>query len=245
MTVLSSAALALLQSQHGVASAQQLKDCGVSRHQIDSLVQSANLVPVLKGVYRHPVATFDELSRCVAFCVAHPSGVISGPTAGRLWGFRKLPNDRRIHAIVPPRAQPVSVKWIIPYRTAAIHDDDRIRRPDGIVVTSRQRTALDLARSIDSNLGLLSVIEQAAVDGGLDQKALRAVAVDWRSGQRPWPSDTSASSLDASAAVAPTRIPRCFSAIDSSTRVSAAWFGSTTSIYRDTGRRDSTSPCLT
>jgi very-short-patch-repair endonuclease len=71
------------------------------------------------------------------------------------------------------------------YRTAAIHPHDIIERSDGIRVTTRQRTAFDLARVLPSH-DLLSVIEQAMRDGRLDDGHLRDVAIDWLSPQRPW-----------------------------------------------------------
>jgi len=57
--------------------------------------------------------------------------------------------------------------WVVPYRTAAFHPEDVVRRPDGIAVTSRGRTALDLARFV-SVTDLLSIIEQVLRDGKLD-----------------------------------------------------------------------------
>jgi hypothetical protein len=74
---------------------------------------------------------------------------------------------------------------VLPYRTAAFHPEDVEVRPDGISVTSRQRTALDLARTLES-VDLLSVIEQAMRDGRLDIDDMRRVAVDWLSPRRPW-----------------------------------------------------------
>ncbi len=118
-------------------------------------------------------------------CAAHPELAISGPTAGRLWGLRRLPRDHRIHVLAPPASHPVTARWVMPYRTAAVHARDVVRRPDGIAITSRARTALDLARFV-SPTDLLSIIEQVIRDGQLDDDELRTVAVDWMSTQRPW-----------------------------------------------------------
>jgi very-short-patch-repair endonuclease len=74
---------------------------------------------------------------------------------------------------------------VIPYRTAAFHPGDVLRRPDGIAVTSRARTALDLARWVVGT-DLLSIIEQVMRDGQLTDSDLREVAIDWLSPQRPW-----------------------------------------------------------
>ena len=140
---------------------------------------------MLRGAYRTASVELDDIGRCCAVCLARPNAVVAGPTAGRLWGFRRLPHDRRVHVIAPPASNPAVARWVVPYRTAAIHPDDVIERPDGIRVTTRERTAFDLARHLDAD-SLLSVIEQAMHDGHLDEAAMRAVAVDWISPQRPW-----------------------------------------------------------
>jgi len=139
----------------------------------------------MHGVYRCAAVPFDELARCAAVCARHADATIAGPTAGRLWGLRRLPRDRRVHIIVGPASQRSCDRWVVQYRTAAIRDDDRITRPDGIVVTSRARTALDLGRSVGPRAHL-SIIEQVAADGALTDADLRSVAVNWMSPQRPW-----------------------------------------------------------
>lgn len=170
---------------HGVASFTQLTGLGLSRHSLHVLVAKHQLVPVLKGVYRMPAVPFDEPARCAAVCAGHPDVAIAGPTAGRIWAFRKLPNDRRIHVIATPHSHPTIARWVVPYRTAAIRPDDIVDLGDGIRVTSRARTALDLARWLHDR-PLLSVIEQAASDGHLTDDDLRAVALDFMSPRRPW-----------------------------------------------------------
>lgn len=175
----------LFASQHGVASVEQLCRTGLSIRQIELLADAGALELVLRGAYRSPSRTFDEMARCSGVCLARPRAVIAGPTAGRLWGFRGLPHDRRIHVIGPPASNPAIADWVVPYRTAAIHPDDVIQRTDGIRVTTRERTAFDLARHLGPDR-LLSVIEQAMHDGGIDEQRMRDVAVDWISRQRPW-----------------------------------------------------------
>lgn len=178
-------ALAFLEEHHGVATKSQLEEHGLTRHHIRSLIEVGNLVRVAHGVYRMPAVPLDELGRCAAICARHPDAVIAGVTAGRLWEFRRLPTDRRVHIITSPTAQRCTERWLVAYRTAAIHDDDKIVRSDGIVVTSRQRTVLDLGRTLDRP-DQLSVMEQAIVDGRLSDADMRRVAVDWISPQRPW-----------------------------------------------------------
>ncbi len=185
MAHLSAQAHALLARQHGVASTQQLLESGLSARQLQRLQHHGGLELVLRGVYRTPSSPITELSRCAAVCAAHPDVAIAGPTAGRLWGFRRLPPDHRIHVIAPRASNPAIARWVVPYRTNARHEDDTVERDDGIRVTSRARTAFDLARWLRSD-DLLSVIEQAAHDGHLRDDQFLEVAVDWLSPRRPW-----------------------------------------------------------
>ncbi len=177
--------LAYLRSHHGVASGQALRESGLSPHDVRRLVEAGNLVPVLRGVYRMPAVPYDELARCVAVCSAHPRSVISGPTAGRIWGLRRVPSDHRIHVLAPPHSHPTVEPWVVPYRTQAFHSTDVVHRADGIVVTGRQRTALDLSRHVGTT-DLLSIIEQVIRDGRLSDADLRSAAMDWISPRRPW-----------------------------------------------------------
>jgi len=185
MTHFTRAALAHFEAHHGIASISDLKSAGLSDYAVRNLVEMGSLELVLQGAYRLPAVPLDELGRCTAVCAAHPDVVISGPTAGRMWGFRRIPNDFRVHLLAPPTSQRTIASWVKPYRTNAFHSEDVVVRRDGIAVTSRQRTVLDLARMLDST-SLLSVIEQAMNDGRLSSDDMRRVAVDWLSPRRPW-----------------------------------------------------------
>jgi len=185
MTQFTRAALAHFGTHHGIASISDLENAGLSRYAIRSLVRAGSLELVLQGAYRLPAVPLDEIGRCAAVCAAHADVIVSGPTAGRIWGFRQLPRDHRIHLLVPPTSQRTIAGWVQPYRTSAFHPEDVVVRSDGISVTSRQRTVLDLARTLDP-MSLLSVAEQAMSDGHLGSDDMRRVAIDWLSPRRPW-----------------------------------------------------------
>ena len=185
MAQLTAAAHDHLARQHGVVGVSQLLESGLGLRQIERLEHDGAIELVVRGVYRSRSVRLDELGRCAAVCLLRDDLVVSGPTAGRLWGFRRLPSDRRVHVIAPPASQPTISPWVRVYRTAAIHGHDVVHRPDGIRVTTRQRTAFDLARDLRAD-DLLSVIEQAMHDGRLDDDDLREVAADWLSPQRRW-----------------------------------------------------------
>lgn len=185
MAHLTPQAHAVFARQHGVASPDQLLAAGMSARQVQHLQQAGAIELVLRGAYRTPSAPITELGRCAAVSLARPDVAIAGPTAGRLWGFRRLPRDHRIHVIAPRASNPAIAKWVVPYRTDARHDHDVVDRNDGIRLTTRARTAFDLARWLSPG-DLLSVIEQAADDGALTDSDFLAVAADWLSPQRPW-----------------------------------------------------------
>ncbi len=175
----------LFARQHGVASSDQLLAAGMSLRQIETHSQHGSLISVVRGAYRSASVAETELARCAALCLAHRHAAIAGPTAGRLWGYRKLPLDRRIHLIAPRHSHPsTSSPWTITYHTDAIRPDDVVQRPDGIRITSQARTAMDLARWL-SDRNLRSVIEQAMADGNLTAFDLQVVGVDFVQ-RRPW-----------------------------------------------------------
>ncbi|MFN3257690.1 MAG: hypothetical protein ACE37B_18565 [Ilumatobacter sp.] len=184
MTYLPSAAHDLFARQHGVASLDQLIGTGLTAGEIEHLSLRGALRSLVKGSYGSPSVQVTEQSMAAALCLARPHVAVAGPSAGRLWGFRRLGSDRRLHVIAPPAAQPAGSSEVKVYRTAAIRPDDIIQRPDGIRLTTRQRTALDLARSRPDD-ALLSIIEQAMHDGGLTGADMRAVAAPWAR-RRPW-----------------------------------------------------------
>jgi very-short-patch-repair endonuclease len=171
--------------QHGVASVEQLVDAGLTRRRIKDLESHGTIVSVVRGAYRSASVDLDELGRSAAVCLARPDVVIAGPTAGRIWGFRRLPRDLRVHVVAPPASNPAIAPWSCTYRTAAIHDRDVVQRADGIRITTRARTAFDLSRWLGPD-DLLSVIEQAIRDGGLTEVDMYDVAADWLSSQRRW-----------------------------------------------------------
>lgn len=185
MAHLTAAAHRHLATHHGIASVDQLIACGLTFDRIRRICQDGGLELVLAGAYRTPSAPFDDLARCAAVSIAHPELAIAGPTAGRLWGFRRIPNDPRIHVLAPPRSHPTRIPWVVPYRTAAVHDHDVVQRDDGIRVTTRARTAFDLARFVGP-LELRSIIEQAISEGRHDEDEMYEVAADWLSPRRRW-----------------------------------------------------------
>ncbi len=172
-------------AHHDVVTDAVLRSLGLSIEQRKRLVTSGVLERVLDGSYRFAGTGGSELSRCVAAC-ARPGGlIIAGPTAGRLWGLRRVSGDLRVHVIAPPASNPSLETWLVPYRTAAIEPTDVIDRDDGIRVTSAARTAVDLMRHL-SAVDVRSVVDQVEHRGLATAAEMRRVAEPIATPGRAW-----------------------------------------------------------
>jgi very-short-patch-repair endonuclease len=185
MNALTREALAWAAGHHNTMSTIVLRSCGVTRAQQRKLITEGILERISDGVYRFTGASADELSLCSAAC-SHPIGlVVAGPTAGRLWGLRRLPKDDLVHVIAPPATNPISAPWLAPYRTSMLDPGDIVYRDDGIALTSPPRTAVDLCRwlSVDD---LRSVIDQIEHEHKGSAATMRRVATMLDTPGRPW-----------------------------------------------------------
>ena len=162
-----------------------LDAAGVTTPQRNRLVTAGVLERVIDGGYRFAGAEADELTRCAALCTSRPQLVVAGPTAGRIWGIRRSPRDGLVHVIAPPASQPCRQSWVRPYRTALIHEDEIVRRADGINLTSPPRTLIDLTRYL-SNDALSSAIESALHAQLCTTTTLHRLAERLDTPGRPW-----------------------------------------------------------
>jgi very-short-patch-repair endonuclease len=156
MANLSAKSLAFARTHLGLITTDRLSADGVSRHGRSALIASGMIVPIHQGVYRfgsHPV-TFEQ--QCLAACLAIDTLVISGTSAGRLMGLRRMP-DGPVHAMVLNRK--TRLNDVVIHRTNALGDDDMMIRPDGLRMLRPARLVPDLARFLD-DVDLESVIEQ-------------------------------------------------------------------------------------
>lgn len=90
----------------------------------------------------------DALFQARALSLHHPTGAISHLTAARIWGF-PLPtrSDRGgpIHLTLPPTASPTSRRGVTCHRLPFDPTGDVVQLGSGTRVTTRLRTAADLA----------------------------------------------------------------------------------------------------
>ncbi|MFP5489264.1 MAG: type IV toxin-antitoxin system AbiEi family antitoxin domain-containing protein [Acidimicrobiia bacterium] len=146
--------LAVARDQLGLVTIDDLVRCGVSKRQRRRLVESGFLIGVHRGVLRfasHPV-TFEQ--RCLAALSFAPDAVLSGPTAARVWGLRKVVTDD-VHILARRTIHVTSIN---------AHQTDLLRSADvvvhrGLRVLRPTRLLCDLAWHLD-DAALESVFEQ-------------------------------------------------------------------------------------
>jgi hypothetical protein len=168
-------ALAILRNQHGHATAAQLAAADVRRKARLRLIESDVLKPVHKSVFRIDSAPRTLESRCVALCLAHPNGFITGPTGGKLLGARRMPRAEPIHFSVRHGVHLEPNSKVILHQTTSIDPTDVRHRPDGINTASPARLAFDLAATL-SRADHASVIEQLLRDRHCSMSELASVA---------------------------------------------------------------------
>jgi hypothetical protein len=145
-------------AHHGIITADQLGDRGVSRSARRTLVDRGLLIGVAKGVYRLASTPDSPHARALVACLAHPGGFITGVTGGRLVGLRRMGKDLRVH-FSTPHGWEVASPGLVLRQSTRIDDTDWRRRDDGIVLASPPRLAFDLARDL-TDFAHASVVEQ-------------------------------------------------------------------------------------
>lgn len=158
MIDLTAAAFALLRRQHGHATVRQLADAGVGRNARSRLVDGGAMVAVYRSVLRISSAPDTFEARCVALCLAHWTGFVTGPSGGRLTGLRRMPAAEPIHFCVPHGIHLLD-EGLVLRQSRKVEAVDVLRLSSGIAVASAPRLAFDLARDL-SEVDLASVVEQ-------------------------------------------------------------------------------------
>ena len=146
--------LAAVREQLGLLTVEDLHRFGVSRRYRRHLVESGLLIGVHRGVFRfgsHPV-TFEQ--RCLAALLFAPDAVLSGPTAARIWGLRRVMTDD-VHVLA---RRTIHVSTINAHQTDLLRDADVVVHRD-LRVLGPARLLCDLAWHLD-DAGLESVFEQ-------------------------------------------------------------------------------------
>ena len=160
-----------MRRQHGIVTSDQLRAGGVSDWTRRRLVRDELFIPVHSGVYRSSATEATFRSSCLAAVLAGVGGAVSGPSAGVLYGLRKV-HTSEVHLMVGRRG--VRLEGVVVHVSTAFADGDT-QELDGITVLRPTRLAPDLARFLDDD-DLESVIEQLLERGMATAPGLHAMA---------------------------------------------------------------------
>ena len=158
----------LASSQHGVVSAAQLRELGISRSGIGRRVQAGLLHPLHRGVYFVGHPNQSVRARYLAGVLALGEGArLSYRSAAEVWGLRANAAGRVEVSV--PRHRP-GPPGITVHRTRLLAPQD-FTVLDGIPVTSVARTLLDLS-AVVRPMDLPPAIDRAERRGLFDLDAI-------------------------------------------------------------------------
>jgi hypothetical protein len=147
-----------LATHHGVITLIVLARLGLTTDQIKRLVRDRVLIPYVPGVYRLAAAPATTEQAMALACAVGSDVAVSHVSAARMWGFRALGTDARLHVLMAGGGHR-TVPGAVMHRCHQIDPVDVVERPGGIRVTSPPRTCFDLASMLGDDR-LESVIEQ-------------------------------------------------------------------------------------
>lgn len=174
MPDLTAPAMALFRRYHGHATAAMLTEADVGRLRRARLVDEGVLSIVHERVFRIASAPDTSEARCVALCLAYPSGFITGPTGGRLLRLRKMGRQDDLDFQVPHGSNIGPIDGVRLRQSTNIIRADVALRQDGIRVASPARLGFDLAADLEPR-DLASAIEQLIHDRRCTAGQLAAV----------------------------------------------------------------------
>jgi Transcriptional regulator, AbiEi antitoxin len=158
-------------SRYGVFALSELEQLGISRTGVRTRTARGRLHRVHQGVYSIvPTAMLTQDGRWLAAALAcGPGAALSIRDATALYGLRG--NGRHLIDVTVPGRSHRSRPGIELHRSTTLRPEDVVI-VRGIPVTSVARTVLDIAGVIPMDQ-LELVLEQAEVQGVLDERALR------------------------------------------------------------------------
>lgn len=169
-------------AHHGIASTTCLNDLGVTPDQRRRLLNDGVLEVLFEGVYHLTSTPLDFHARCAAVCAADESLVISCFSAGSLYGLRRCVTDF-VHVTTARITKPVGPRVKV-HRSRALPAEHVVERPDGIRLTTPERTFFDLAKHV-TDLTLLSIGEQIIREGLSTHESLVEVVLSLVARGRP------------------------------------------------------------
>lgn len=168
--------LATIQRQLGLITSAQLDVGGIHRTARQRLVDQRVLDRPYKSVYmvttRRP--TFEQ--RLIAVSLAHPTGFITGPTAGGYLGPRRMPRASKIHLCLPHPIHINEPDGVLLRQSTRIGPLDVRTLENGMRIPSWARLLFDLAADLNET-SLTSVIDQVICAGDSSIGELGAISI--------------------------------------------------------------------
>jgi predicted transcriptional regulator of viral defense system len=158
-------------AQHGVIARRQLLELGLTRHHVETMLDTRRLHRVHRGVYAVGHRALSTRGRWMAAVLACGLGaLLSHRSCAALAGVRQTA-IAYVEVIVPSRRGQIA--GVRAYVSQRIEPQDR-HEIDGIPCTSLARTLLDLATVLPRR-GLERVCDEAAVQEIFDLRAVNDV----------------------------------------------------------------------
>ena len=155
-----SRAVAHAATQHGLITAVQCRNLGVSRNSVQRLIARGMWTREAPTVYRVVgVPRTWEGRALAAVLAAGPGALVSHRSAAHLWGLQGFPPPGRIEITVPRHARPARRPGVVVHESLVHHLADP-RRRSGVPVTGPARTFLDVAGDAQDLLVALRALDE-------------------------------------------------------------------------------------
>jgi hypothetical protein len=161
---------ALAGRQHGIVTAAQLREAGLTKQGVRRRLEAGWLIRLHRGVYAVGHMALTRHSHLIAAVYAcGPEALASHRAAGWLWGILRGSQPIEVTA---PRGRKGGRGFVL-HRSRLIHEEERAEK-QGIPVTSLARTIVDLADDL-SEKRLGNAVHEAEVQRLFDRKAVERV----------------------------------------------------------------------
>jgi Protein of unknown function (DUF559)/Transcriptional regulator, AbiEi antitoxin len=153
-------AVALTATQHGLITALQCRDLGLSRNAVQRLIARGAWTREAPGVYRFAGSPRTWHGRALAAALAAgPEALVSHRSAAHLWGLDGFGPTGRIEVTVRRHSRPRQRPGVVVHETGAFDLADPARRYL-VPVTGAARTLVDVAAVADDPVEVLRALDE-------------------------------------------------------------------------------------
>ncbi|HEX5597100.1 MAG TPA: type IV toxin-antitoxin system AbiEi family antitoxin domain-containing protein [Micromonosporaceae bacterium] len=163
----------LLLRQSDIATRRQLLASGLDDEDIRREVHAGRWQRLLPGLFACFSGPVTVAHRRIAAALYAPVGAqLTGISALRLYGFRHLPQDERIHLLIPHSSRRTSRGFVLFQRTHRLDPNARVR--GGYRICSVARSVADAARQLNELRDVRALVAEAIQNRHTTIPALRA-----------------------------------------------------------------------